>query len=130
MSQENVELIRIFNEHFIATGEPAWEALHEDVEAHDHDIMDAGEYRGHEGVARWLEDWSAAWSQFTLDTREYIDAGDSVVIVFLMKATGRGSGLEIEREDAMVCRMRDGLVARIDYFNSRQQALELVGLSA
>ena len=56
MSQENVELARRGVEHFMATGEQLWEQAHEDFEIPDHDILDAREYRGRTGYARWLED--------------------------------------------------------------------------
>ena len=46
-----------------------------------------------------------------------------------MKAQGRGSGVEVERRDAQVWRLRSGKVVRGDYYNNRQQALEAVGLS-
>ena len=111
------------------TGEPDWSTMHEEVEAHDHDILDAGEYRGHEGFRRWLEDWSSAWSEFSMDPEEFIDAGDRVVFVFRMTAKGRGSGVEVERQDAMVFEVRDGMTVRVDYYNDRQQALEAVGLA-
>jgi hypothetical protein len=55
MSQENVELIQRGLEHFIRTGEPAWDDIHPDVEVRDHDIPDAGDYRGHAGYAKWLQ---------------------------------------------------------------------------
>lgn len=54
MSEQNVDLVRKGFEHFLATGEPAWDTLHERVEARDHDIMDGREYRGHDDVRRWL----------------------------------------------------------------------------
>jgi ketosteroid isomerase-like protein len=129
VSQQNVEIMRAQTDHFLARGEPLWSVFAEDIEVHDHDIMDASEYRGHEGVGRWLEDWSAAWSEFTMEPREYLDMGDSVVFIFLMRGTGRSSGVAIEREDAMVIEMRDGLATRVDYFNSRAQALEFAGAS-
>jgi len=40
MSRRNVELVRKGLEHFVATGEPAWDTLHEQVEVFDHDILD------------------------------------------------------------------------------------------
>ena len=46
-----------------------------------------------------------------------------------LTATGRGSGITIDREDAMVCRLRDGLTTRIDYFNNQREAFEAAGLS-
>jgi ketosteroid isomerase-like protein len=133
MSEQNVELVRRAFEHFLATGEPAWDTLHERVEARDHDIMDGREYRGHDDVRRWLfEDWASAWSDWSAQRPdEFIDVDDEQVIaVFQVKATGRASGVEIEREDAIVSVVRDGLITRMDYFNSKQQALDAVGLES
>jgi len=49
--------------------------------------------------------------------------------VILLKAKGRGSSIDVERQDAMVCKLRDGKIARIDYYNNRAQALKAVGLA-
>jgi ketosteroid isomerase-like protein len=131
MSQRNSELVRTGFEHFVATGEPAWDTLHADVEVYDHDIFDGREYRGHADVRRWLfEDWATAWSAYSVEPEEYIDADkDRVIAVFRMKATGRSSGVEIERQDAMVYVLRELKIVRIDYYNSKQQALEAAGLA-
>jgi len=121
-----VELIRRGFEHFLATGEPAWETLDENVEVRDHDIMDGRAYRGHEDVRRWLyEDWAAAWSHYSAAPQEYIDLGqERVVAVFHITATGRGSGVQLERQDAMLYELRAEKVVRVDYYNSKQQALD------
>jgi ketosteroid isomerase-like protein len=129
MSQQNVEVMEAGMAHFIATGEPDWSTVHQEVAVYDHDILDAGEYRGHAGYGRWLEDWASAWSKFTLEPEEFIDAGEHVIVVLRMKATGRGSGVTLERQDALVVELRDGLAVRIDYFNNKEQALEAVGLA-
>ena len=131
MSRENVELVRNLSEHFVATGEPAWDMLHEHVEVRDHDIMDGREYRGHADVRRWLfEDWASAWSAYSAEPEEFIDVDDERVIgVSRVKATGRSSGAELDRQDAIVYVVRDGQIVRVDYYNSKQQALEAVGLS-
>jgi len=129
MSQANVALIQTLLDVFLATGEMSWELLDEDIEVHDHDVMDAGEYRGHLGFARWLENWDAAWSEFTIEPEEFLDAEPCVVLVFRMKATGRSSGAAVERHDAMVWQVRDGKAVRLDYFNDREQALKSVKLS-
>ncbi len=127
MSQENVERVQAALEHFARTGEPDWDALHKDVEVYDHDILDAGEYRGHAGFGRWLKDWASAWSEYTLETEEFIDAGERVVVFILEKTTGHGSGVALDRHDAMVIAMRKGKIARLDYYNDRDQALKAVG---
>jgi ketosteroid isomerase-like protein len=62
--------------------------------------------------------------------REFIDVDDEQVIaVFRIKATGRSSGVEIERQDASVQVVRDRQIVRLDYYNSKQQALQAVGLA-
>jgi ketosteroid isomerase-like protein len=128
MSRENVELVQRALEHFMATGEPPWEMFDEGVEVHDHDTPDQGEYRGHAGLRRWLEEWGAAWAEWSIEPEEFIDAGDRIVAVIRMKTEGQGSGVETERQDAMVITMRAGLWLRVDYYNNRKQALESVGL--
>ena len=110
------------------TGEPAWGVLAEQVELHDHDLLDAGEYRGHDGYRRWLENWSSTFPESSVDPVEFIDAGERVVVILRLTATGAGSGVTIEREDAMVYEMRDGKAVRIDYYNNRAEALESVDL--
>jgi ketosteroid isomerase-like protein len=128
VSQANVAVVRESLERYVATGEPDPSALDEDVVIYDHDILDAGDYRGHDGYARWFEDFGAAWSDFALSIEEYLDIGEHVVVVFRIKAVGAASGIAVERQDAMVCRMRDLKVVRIDYFNNRDQAFKAVGL--
>ena len=129
MSRENVDLVQRLLEGFIATGEPSWESMHEEIEAHDHDVVDAGEYRGHAGFRRWLENWDVAWAEFSMTPEDFLDAGNRVVSVFRMKATGRGSGVPVERQDAIVWEIRDGKVVRLDYYNDREKALDAVGLA-
>src|SRR3954447_10169237 len=100
----------------VATGEPPWDMLHEDVEVHDHDLFDA-DYRGHAGFGRWLEDWSAAWAEDSIEPEEFIDAEERVVVFIRQRTTGRGSGVVLEREDAMVFEFRDAKIGRLDYYN-------------
>jgi ketosteroid isomerase-like protein len=128
MSQENVDIVRRGVALFGETGEPDWDTMHAQVEIYDHDILDAGEYRGYEGFQRWAENWSSAFSEFSIVPEEFIDVGDRVVFVFQMKAKGGGSGVEVTRQDAIVYELRDGLIVRVDYYNDRRQALKAVGL--
>jgi ketosteroid isomerase-like protein len=129
MSQENVELAQQAFEHFLRTGEPQWETIDPDIEVYDHDIPDAGTYRGHGGYSKWLADWGEAWDEFNLQAKRWIDAGDKVVFVFQLTAKGKGSGVEVKRQDAMVLTFRDGKNVRLDYYNNAPQALEAAGLS-
>jgi hypothetical protein len=47
MSQENVELIQRFYQHYFETGEVPWDIVDEAIELRDHDAPDqSGVYRG------------------------------------------------------------------------------------
>ena len=64
-----------------------------------------------------------------MEPERWIDAGDKIVFVFRMTAKGKGSGVEVNRRDAMVSTIRDGKTVRVDYYNNEAQALEAAGLS-
>ena len=123
-----MEIVRRGFEHFIATGEPLWETVDEEVIIRDHDIPDSGDYRGYAGLARWREDWDAAWDAWRWEPEEFIDAGDRVVAVLRVYAKGRGSGVDVERLDGAVYTLRDGKSIRIDYYGSKAEALKAAGL--
>jgi ketosteroid isomerase-like protein len=127
MSEQNVQIVRRGLEHFLATGELYWETTSEQVEIHDHDIPERREYRGRDGVARWLEDWGSAWAEWSFEPQEFIDAGEQVVVVARVVAKGRSSGAQVDRQDGLLYTLRDGELVRLDYFNSRDQALEAAG---
>jgi ketosteroid isomerase-like protein len=112
-------------ERFLATGES--EVLDDEVEIYDHDLLDAEGYRGRDGFERWRERWASAWSRFRLDPKEYVEVGETVVVILDLTATGRGSAVTVHREDAMVCAVRDEKIVRIDYFNNRADALKALG---
>ena len=48
--------------------------------------------------------------------------------VLRVHATGRGSGVQIERLDGAVLTMRNGKGIRLDYYGSKAAAFEAVGL--
>lgn len=131
MGAQDVEIVRDALRTWRSTGEPAWDLMHVDAEVHDHDIVDAGEYRGRAGVERWLADWAMAWSSFSMQAEELIDAGEHRVVVLVrMKATGRGSSVSVEREDGLAYQLRDRLIVRLDYYNNRAEAFAAAGLAA
>jgi ketosteroid isomerase-like protein len=129
MSKENVEIVQRFYQQYVTTGQLPSELLDEDCEVHDHDTPDQGVYRGIAGVERWLQDWNDAWAEWSIAPEEFIDADDCVVAVVRMHAKGSGSGLELDRQDAVVYRFRGDKIVRGDYYNSKAQALEAAGLS-
>ena len=131
MSEENVELVR---ERFAAALVGDWEtalaALDPGVEIHDFDIPDAGGvYHGHDGYREWVKHWTEGWESTRMEDPEIrAVADDCVIALFRMFAKGAHSGLELERDDAVVYRIRGGRIVRIEYFNDQARALEAAGL--
>jgi len=59
----------------------------------------------------------------------YVAAGEYVVISGRTVARGRGSGVEVASDDAWVIRFRDGEAIEYRECETRQEALQVVGLS-
>ena len=69
------------------------------------------------------------WEVFRTEPREFIDAGDRVVVTGLWVGKGKGSGVEVQQPTVHVFTLRDGRVVRWELgHTNRSQALEAVGL--
>ena len=91
----------------------------------------AGETRrGHIEFARFCDEWLEATEDYAVTIRDVIDlADDRVFIVSDLAFKGKGTGIEVSGVSFAVVTVRDGLIARIDEYSSRDEALEAVGLS-
>ena len=129
MSQENVEALRGNFDRF-ARGDFAELAhLTDDFElVTSPEMPDAGTYRG-EAARDWLNAWVESFDGLTLGATEFIDAGDKVVVEFLQRGTPRGGSTPVELRTWSVNTRREGVLARIELFQSRGEALEAAGLS-
>jgi ketosteroid isomerase-like protein len=131
MSDENVELVRRrFAAALVNDSETALEALDPDVEIHDFDIPDAGGiFYGHEGYRKWVRRWTEGWESTRMEDAEFRSVGaDCVIALFRMIARGAHSGMELERADAIVYRIRGGRIVVIEYFNDQRRALDAAEL--
>jgi ketosteroid isomerase-like protein len=128
MSQENVELIRRAWEATFAEDWPTvLGTLHPDAEIRDFDVPDTEVYRGHEGFFRWLRRWNDAWESWHVEDLDVRSTGNNRGIsLFRMVARGEHSGLELERRDAIVYRIEDGLIVYMAYYNDQAQAREAI----
>jgi ketosteroid isomerase-like protein len=136
MSQENVEVIRRFVTALVRaqdTGDwqPVLAELDPDVEIDDLDIsLDTEHYRGHDRFRRWIAVWNDAWESWRIEGLEVRPAGeDRGIALFSMIVTGKGSGIELSRQDAVVSTLRAGKITEMGYYNDQQQALKAVGLA-
>src|SRR6185436_15436189 len=136
MSQGNVEVVRRFIEALPraqASGDwqPVLAEVDPAVEIEDLDIsLETGRYRGTDSVRKWIGVWMESWESWSLeDVQVRPVSEDRAIGLFLVRARGRGSGIELFRRDALVCTLRAGKIEKATYYNDQQQALEAAGLS-
>jgi ketosteroid isomerase-like protein len=131
VSKQNVEIARQSYDAYVRGDMEASLAMMDpEIEIYDHDILDAGEYRGLEGMLPWQADWDSSWESWRWEAEDFIDVGDRVVVVLRLYAKGRHSGVDVERLDGAVWTLRAGKAVRLDYYGSKAEALKAVGLEA
>jgi ketosteroid isomerase-like protein len=90
---------------------------------------EAGEYRGHEGMRRYIGDLNEVFEWLRPEVGDLLDAGDLVVGHGRIYYRGKGSGVETDSPAGWVFRFRDSKLLRFRAFRDPEQALEAVGLS-
>jgi ketosteroid isomerase-like protein len=128
MSEENVQIVRGMWAAFLR-GDPeeALSAFHSDVEWDGRNLPDGRVSRGHDAVREHVERWASIWESWEVDSSQFIDAGDAVVVVF--SEQGRSEvGIEMAERHAEVYTVRGGKIVRRRGFVDANQALEAAGL--
>lgn len=93
------------------------------------EVPDAGYYVGPEGAKEFLRRWLESWTNLAVAADEFIEAGDSVVVIARQEGIGRDSGTPIEMRFFNVWTFRGRAVIRLEFFADRAEALAAVGLS-
>jgi ketosteroid isomerase-like protein len=133
VSQENVEIVRwafdLLNRDGPAALDRFDEVFDPEVEmravGHLPDMSD--DVRGREGLTAWFAEVFTSLDM-RVEVDEFIDAGDSVVVVFRQIARGRASGAELTSSFAFVYGFRKAKVSCIDGYRTRREPVEAVGL--
>ena len=131
MSDENVELTRRGYAAFVRGDiEGILDILDPDVEMSDpFGFSTTDAYHGHDGFVQTVRDGLEAFERYEIETDEFIDAGDDVVVVGLrLSGRGKASGVEVDMPRWNLYRIRDGLAIRVELFETEAEALEAAGL--
>ena len=91
------------------------------------DIRD--NYRGLDGLVKYLRVWLEPFSEYYVENLDYIEAGDCVLIPSRQWGIGRESGVRTELELTTLCELRDGRIVRLRQYDTLQNAREAAGLS-
>jgi ketosteroid isomerase-like protein len=127
-AEANVEIARRFTETMTRGDyEEAAAMIAPDFTVDDTDIPES---TGADSFHEWIGRWDAAFESWRIEDLEVRSIGeDRTLSLFRIYARGKGSGVELARDDAAIAEFRDGKIVRIAYYNDRAQALEAAGLS-
>ena len=145
MSQENVEKIKAMLEPFDGAEITAidWEseAVREILERdYSPDIelrtlesaIGSGPssfYKGWDGLIRYFKEWFEPFGEYRMRWLDYVEAGERVLVPMKASGVGSGSGLRVEIELVLSYELQDGMITRLDQYDTLEQAFEAAGLS-
>jgi ketosteroid isomerase-like protein len=132
MSEENVELVRDFVEAaLLQDWKRAAELLDPEVEGHG-TVGGLEEGQVTRGLPEMIHAFETedleAWEERRLDPKEFLHVDDLVVLLLHEYRRGRGSGVELENDTAVVFTVRDGRVVRMQGYMDQDAALKAAGL--
>jgi ketosteroid isomerase-like protein len=90
-------------------------------------VFNPAVYEGFEGFKTFAASVGEAWAEFRMEPEEAFEQGELVVVLVRAVGKGRESGVEIASDVAIVCEVRDGLVASLRVEPDRDAARQLVG---
>jgi ketosteroid isomerase-like protein len=132
MSQENVEIVREVFESFLSGNQKRTARLVDPEVEFRGTVGGLEEGRIAHGLPQIVETFEEedleAWEERRLEPEEFIDAGNDVVVLLHEYRRGRGSGVELEIDTAVVFAVCDRRVVRIQGYMDRDAALVAAGL--
>jgi ketosteroid isomerase-like protein len=131
MPESHVEIVKI--------GLDAWnrrdidaviEILHHDAELIPmRAVFEGTVYHGTGGFRTFLRDMGEEWENFRLEPDEFRELDDARVLVLgRLQGRGKASGVEFDTPAAWVCELRDGKVAKVQFYAHEDAARDDLGL--
>lgn len=142
MSRENVELVkallpdpdtdlaRLFRDEsaFAAAAEGMGHLFHPDLESVPAYRGAESTYTGIEGFREMWLDWLEPWASYHVQVRDIVDLGDRVLVLIRDRGLRHDTAAEVELISGSIWTVRDGRIARVEFYGSREDALEAAGL--
>jgi ketosteroid isomerase-like protein len=89
-------------------------------------LPNSGTFHGHDGYLTWLNQWLEAWEEFELRALEMEPVGERHVVTTVHQSgTGKGSGIPVEMEIAYMSEVREGRVAALQLYATRDEAVRV-----
>ena len=132
MSQENVEIVRrVFESINRRDVDGALENAADDFEVDWSNSLspDKGIYRGKDQVRELWATFVEAFDELQWDAEEIIEVDESrVIAVNHVRMRGRGSGVEVDATGVQLWTISGGKAQSVKLYQSKDEALEAVGL--
>lgn len=90
-------------------------------------VPNSGVTQGKDSVKALFTDLFNHWSAFSLTPDEFIDGGDTVVVLSHAEATAKETGKEVKLPFVHVWRFRDGKVTEVQALSDTALAAEALG---
>ena len=81
-------------------------------------------YRGPDGFLEYLQEWLEPFREYHAESLDYIDAGDCVLVPSRQWGIGGASGARVELELTWLYELRDGRIARMEQYDTVEDARE------
>jgi ketosteroid isomerase-like protein len=91
-------------------------------------LLEGGEYRGHDGIRRFLADMDEDWERREIVVDEISEVADGVLVLGTFRAVGR-SGNEVSQPVAWHTRYREGKLLSLVAYTSQESARRDLGLA-
>jgi ketosteroid isomerase-like protein len=130
VSQQKVEIVRqligAFNRH---EEDAILELVDSEIEFHSA-LVEGQTYRGYAGVQQYLQDLDEVWSEWHTEDDRFLAAGEEQILhLYRIVGLGRGSGVPVQHDFAILWTLRGGKIQRGEAFLSQVEALRAAGLS-
>ncbi|HEX3433538.1 MAG TPA: hypothetical protein VHT25_05700 [Solirubrobacteraceae bacterium] len=127
MSQENVEIVR---RALTAKRSQFAELLDPEVRLDlTERVFNPAVYEGYAGILQWRAEVKDVWESYVSEPQDFFDGGRVVVVITHERGKGRGSGVEVDRQTALLYRLRDRRVSEIRLYHDIEQAIREAGVA-
>jgi ketosteroid isomerase-like protein len=130
MSQENLDTLAVILDQLFNGRRVDPALLAADAEwVNPPEAVEPGTRQGADSFNRAVANVFAAWDDVVFETDRLIDNGNDVVALGRLRGHIHGPGMEVESPHGQIWSFRDGLVTRMEWFNTHREALQAGGIT-
>jgi ketosteroid isomerase-like protein len=115
-------------EAFRATIEASGGVIDPNVESSAPWMGEGRSYRGLEGFRSMWLDWLEPWATYHTRVEGIVEEGDRVLVLIRDRGRPHDSDAEVELVAGSVWTVRDGKIARVEFYANRGELFEATGL--